>query len=94
MITINPQETGRDSTENCSAMLNVAQSARENVTPQSGVTRKWASPIKNDAKPYPGTSIWSWAMPNLHNAVEDRWRLLSFAGNHNKKSPVHRTIDR
>ena len=40
VITTNPQETGRGDAGDCSAMSDMARSARENVTPRSGVTRK------------------------------------------------------
>jgi hypothetical protein len=39
VITINPQKTGKDGA-GYSAMSDMAQSAKKNVTPRSGVTRK------------------------------------------------------
>jgi hypothetical protein len=40
VIANNPQKTARDGAGDCSAMLDMAQSAEENVTPQNDVTRK------------------------------------------------------
>jgi hypothetical protein len=40
VITTKPQKTGRGDAGDCSAMLDMAQSAGKNVTPQSAVTSK------------------------------------------------------
>jgi hypothetical protein len=40
VMTTKPQETGKGDAGDCSTMSDMAQSAKKNVTPRSGVTRE------------------------------------------------------